>query len=60
MPYRKPPLGIINKEFWEIQRLQELMQAISRYYNDVRTIPIEWIEEYNELIKKHGDKLRGR
>jgi len=52
MPYKKPPLGIIPKEFWEGQRLTELMGAISRYYSDYREIPIEWIEEYNELIKK--------
>lgn len=59
MSYKKPPLGIIPKDIWEMQRLKELMEAISRYYNDIRVIPIKWIEEYNELIIKHGDKSRG-
>lgn len=59
MSYKKPPLGIIPKDIWEMQRLKELMEAISRYYNDIRVIPIKWIEEYNELIIKHGDKIRG-
>jgi hypothetical protein len=59
MSYKKPPLGIIPKDIWEMQRLKELMEAISRYYNDYREIPIKWIEEYNELIKRHSNKLRG-
>jgi len=59
MPYIKPPLGIIPKEYWERQRLTELQAAISRYYNEYCEIPTEWIEEYNELVAKYGDKLRG-
>ena len=49
---KKPPLGLIPKWAWDEERLREICKAISRYYNNERVIPIEWIEEYNKLIEK--------
>ena len=50
----KPPLGLMPKKFHNEQvkanRLNEVCQAIARYYNIGRKIPIEWVEEYNELV----------
>lgn len=48
----KPPIGIMPKYIWESQRLDELRQAIFRFLDDGRSISIEWINEYNELIDK--------
>lgn len=47
----KPPLGLTPK--WVIQeaRYFDVCGAISRYYNAGLKIPIEWIEEYNELVE---------
>jgi len=59
MQYTKLPIGIIPKGLWETERLEELTKAISRYFNDVQLIPIEWIKEYNELIIKYGNMIRG-
>jgi len=59
MQYTKLPIGIIPKILWETKRLEELTKAINRYLNDVQPIPIEWIEEYNELIIKYGNMIRG-
>ena len=49
----KPPLGIKPKFIHDEQRREELKQAINRYFEANKPIPMEWIEEYNELV---GDK----
>ncbi len=46
----KPPLGLIPRWVQVEQRYCAVCAAISRYYNAGKKIPIEWIEEYNELI----------
>jgi len=46
----KPPLGLKPKKYWQRDRYLDICGAISRYYNVGRKIPIEWIEEYNELL----------
>jgi hypothetical protein len=47
----KPPLGLIPKWIREKERLDEVQEAILRYYNSGLEIPIKWVIEYNELIK---------
>lgn len=49
--YIKPPLGIEPKDIWIKKRFQDLKDAISRYNNASLEIPMEWIDEYNELLK---------
>ncbi len=51
----KPPLGILHRKLWEEKRLDELCQAIFRYMQAELKIPVEWIQEYNELLvrQKH-------
>lgn len=52
----QPPLGLIRKHFYEEkklnQRFNDVCGAISRYWDAGFKIPVEWIEEYNELIDK--------
>lgn len=49
----RPSLGIMPRYLWEEQRFEDVRDAI---LNRIRTgghpVPPEWIEEYNELIKK--------
>lgn len=52
----KPPLGIVPKFIWKEQRLMKLREAIDRYLDANQRVPIEWIEEYNELLE---DILKG-
>lgn len=47
----KPPLGLKPKFVNRLERLNEIRGAIVRYYDAEMQIPIEWIEEYNELIE---------
>ena len=46
----KPPIGLRPKRVSDKERLNEVRGAIVRYYDAELKIPIEWIEEYNELI----------
>lgn len=55
-PYQKPPLGIMPKCVWKSIRDKELNEAINRYHDAGLPIPIEWIEEYNEYVKKQEVK----
>lgn len=48
---KKPPLGLMPKYLWDEQRLYDVCMAITKYYQACLEIPIEWIEEYNLLIR---------
>lgn len=54
----KPPLGLtpkkIHDERVKTERFNEVCGAISRYYDAVLKIDIEWIEEYNDLVEQIG------
>ena len=47
----KLPLGVIPKNMWKKQRLKELRDVIDMYLEANQRVPIEWIEEYNELLE---------
>ena len=47
---KKPPIGLMPQFKHRLERLNEVRGAIVRYYDADLKIPIEWIEEYNELI----------
>ena len=48
----KPPIGLKPKWLHNEQRLNTVKTAMIRYFNTGLKLPIIWIEEYNELIKK--------
>lgn len=48
----KPPLGLLPKDMWDNLRLGYIISAINRYMLNSKEIPLEWVEEYNELVKK--------
>lgn len=51
-----PPIGIRPRFIIELQRIEEISGGIIRYLEAKRQIPIEWIEEYNELTSKYPTK----
>lgn len=51
MPRVKPPIGLTPKRIWLSMRFNDIKSAIERFMADNHTIPIEWIEEYNELAE---------
>lgn len=46
----KPPIGLMPKKIWILQRINSIREAIDRYQEVNYKIPIEWIDEYNELV----------
>ncbi len=53
----KPPLGLKPKYIHDQERFHEVCGAISRMYQAGREIQIDWIEEYNEYVKKQEPEL---
>lgn len=48
----KPPLGLKPKKFFMDARRDDIMATVERYFERYKEIPIEWIEEYNEIVGK--------
>ena len=57
---KKPPIGLKPKKDHLLERLHEVRSAIVRYCDAELPIPVEWVEEYNELIKLEEDKSEER
>lgn len=49
---KMPPIGIKPRKIWLESRFLELSGAINRYVNAGMGVPVEWIIEYNELLKE--------
>ncbi len=53
---KKPPLGVHPRAFdevdWITRRNTHLLAAINRYAEDNRTVPAEWLAEYNYNIEQ--------
>ena len=48
----KPPLGIIPRKFHDEKRMSEIKEAFIRYMESDYEIPVEWLQEYNELVSR--------
>ena len=49
----KPPLGVVTKYIWQAERLHEIDCAIINRIDEGNIkweVPIEWINERNELL----------
>lgn len=49
---KRPTLGLKPRQIHNERRLDDIKAALIRYGENGLEIPIEWIEEYNDLIKK--------
>jgi hypothetical protein len=63
-----PPLGLKPRWLADEQRLQEVADAINRYRKAGVAIPLEWLDEYDELGRRlqhssppqpHGGRMVG-
>ena len=54
---QRPPLGLMPHSVFLSRRLEEIFEAIERYYQANMQIPIEWITEYNLLIEMYKNNL---
>lgn len=48
----RPPIGIMPRYIWEEKRIDDIREAINRYSEKALPIPSQWIEEYNDLVKR--------
>lgn len=52
MEPQKPPLGLTPRWIREMERFEEIISAMKRYSEAELPIPIEWIEEADDLYNK--------
>jgi len=52
----KPPLGLMPKYIWDLQRKQDIEAAIERYRAADEPIPWEWTMEYTDLLRRYECK----
>lgn len=48
----KPPVGVKPRWIMDELRFDELVQAFGRHFKGCYPIPIEWVEEYNEICER--------
>ena len=51
----KPPLGVMPQKIHDEQRNKILSAGISRYLKAGKEIPIEWVDEFNEIITRWAE-----
>ncbi|MCY7680604.1 hypothetical protein MH122_17555 [Bacillus pumilus] len=52
----EPPLGVIPKFIHDERRAEDLVAAIERRITERLEIPLEWFEEYNNLLESQVKK----
>ena len=53
---KKPPIGAMPRYIHDELRKRELGKAMVRYIEAERTVPLEWVMEYNELIERNQEE----
>lgn len=53
---KRIPIGLVPKYVRRNERFVEVCEAIVRYYDAELKIPLEWVEEYNELISERENR----
>lgn len=57
----RPPLGLKPKHIHDEERMMAIREAIKRYVEAKKQIPLEWVNEYNELVRstdKHYHEIK--
>ena len=47
----RPPLGVMPKSIWDRKRIASLKEGIKNYLDADKDIPVDWVTEYNDLVK---------
>lgn len=54
----KPPLGLKPRHLCDEEREKDIKEAIIRYCEADKEIPIEWLEEYNEILRRLNNRSK--
>ena len=46
----KPPIGLVPSYIWKEKRVQVIKEAMKRYVDASKIIPMDWWDELNELV----------
>ena len=52
--HTKPPLGLVPRFIRDEARVKEIIEAIARYNEVGKPVPVEWLNELDEKIRKEG------
>ena len=55
-----PPLGLMPRKIWNIQRAGDIFEAMCRYSKAQKPIPLEWIEELEDIFRSQFENDRGK
>ena len=47
----KPPLGLMPATLFYEERINQIIEAMNRYLQADKPIPIEWVKEYNTIAE---------
>lgn len=47
--YEKPTLGLMPRSVWDTMRAKEIFEAMERYATEGKTVPVEWVQELQEI-----------
>jgi hypothetical protein len=56
MEYEKPPLGLTPRFIRNLDRIQEINNAILRYVEAKKDIPYKWVAELVELQRVESER----
>lgn len=48
----RPPLGVYPRFLHDEKRMEHIAEAIERFTAVGKAVPLEWIEEYDELAER--------
>lgn len=54
--HTKPPLGLVPRFIRDEARVAEILEAVARYNEVGKPVPVEWLNELNEKIRKEANE----
>lgn len=55
---KKPPLGVVPRRIWLVERRNELRRAIIDYVEADVPVVLEWCEELDQITKELEELIR--
>lgn len=49
----KPPIGLMPQSVWVDLRIKDITDAMKRYLDAGKYIPVEWADELADLIREN-------
>jgi len=53
----KPPLGLMPASLFYEDRANQIIEAMNRYIQAGKAIPLEWVKEYNAIVEEKSNHM---